>query len=67
MSSHRSCKRVPHTLLITEILTADSNNNTLRATIALRAIVARQSTRQFTQRNTHNQNVYIVTMRAGDS
>ena len=31
-----------------------------------RAIVARQSTRQFTQKDTHNQNVYIVTMRAGD-
>jgi len=29
-------------------------------------IVARQSTRQFTQRDTHNQNVCIVTMRAGD-
>jgi len=37
-----------------------------RATIALRAIVARQSARQFTQRYTHNQNVCIVTMRAGD-
>ena len=30
------------------------------------AIVARQSTRQFTQRDTHNQNVYTVTMRAGN-
>jgi len=29
-------------------------------------IVARQSTRQFTQRDTHNQNVCIVTMRTGD-
>ena len=38
----------------------------LRATNALRAIVARQSTRQFTQSDTHNQNVCIVTMRAGD-
>ena len=41
-------------------------NYSIRATIALRAIVARQSTRQFTQRDTHNQNVCIVTMRAGD-
>jgi len=38
----------------------------LRATIAIHAIVARQSTRQFTQRDMHNQNVYIVTMRTGD-
>jgi len=28
--------------------------------------LARQSTRQFTQRDTHNQNVCIVMMRAGD-
>ena len=41
-------------------------NKSQRATIALCAIVARQSTRQFTQRDTHNQNVCIVTMRAGD-
>jgi len=32
----------------------------------IRAIVARQPTGQFTQRDTHNQNVYIVTTRAGD-
>jgi len=52
------------------LLTHSHNRNywllTPWATIALCAIVARQSTRQFTQRDTHNQNVYIVTMRAGD-
>jgi len=43
-----------------------AQNEEIRATITHRVIVARQSTRQFTQRDTHSQNVYIVTMRAGD-
>jgi len=47
-------------IIPTNITRATQHNLQLllaRSTIALRAIVARQSTRQFTQRDTHNQNV----------
>ena len=52
----RCCRKT----IIRPTSVSESTFNTLRATMA------RQSTRQFTQRDTHNQNVCIVTMRAGD-